>query len=534
MEPLALLLALAMGLGAKALGLPPLVGFLVAGFLLHPLGIGSGPLIDDLADAGVTLLMFTIGLKLKLGTLAKPEVWAGATVHMAIIIALFGVLGLGFAALAVPLFDGLDLAGAALVGFSLSFSSTVFAFKVLEEKGELNSLHARIAVGILIMQDVIAVVFLAFSAGKIPSIWALGLFLLIPLRPLLGRLLERAGHGELLLLAGLSLAFGVGYAGFELVGMKGDLGALVVGVLVGSHPKGNELSKSLLSVKDMLLVGFFLEIGLSKTPSIEFFAVGLLLLVLVPIKSALFFALLTRFKLRARTGLLASLSLSNYSEFGLIVASVAVANGWLSGDWLIEIAVVLSMSFVLASPLNARAHNIYQRLTDRLMPFERDVLHDEERPIETGDASVLVFGMGRVGTAAYDAIAESIGERVLGLDANPEVVAQHRVDGRNVASGDATDTDFWRRLRPGALDFVVLAMNEQRPRLDALEQLAAGGYRGTVAAIARFADEQRELEAAGATAVYNFYDEAGAGLGAHIREQMADFEPSLFDRRAPE
>ena len=97
---------------------------------------------------------------------------------------------------------------AALLAFALSFSSTVFAVKVLEERAQIKSHFGRVAIGILVIQDLAAVIFLAASAGKTPSVWALALLALIPLRHVLYRLLDRSGHGELLVLFGLVLALG--------------------------------------------------------------------------------------------------------------------------------------------------------------------------------------------------------------------------------------------------------------------------------------------------------------------------------------
>jgi glutathione-regulated potassium-efflux system ancillary protein KefC len=112
-----------------------------------------------------------------------------------------------------------------LLGFALSFSSTVFAVKVLEERSELGSLYGRIAIGILVMQDVFAVIFLSATSGSLPSIWALGLVLLWPAAKLMKALLDRVGHGDLQVLYGAFLALVVGYSLFEAVGVKGDLGA---------------------------------------------------------------------------------------------------------------------------------------------------------------------------------------------------------------------------------------------------------------------------------------------------------------------
>ena len=179
-------------------------------------------------------MLCTVGLKFNLKVLILPQVWAVTVLHISIIIALFGAVIFGLALMGVSLFSGLDLKTSLMIAFALSFSSTVFVVKALEEKGEMKSRHGRIDIGILVMQDLAAVIFLAASMGKLPSLWALLLFLLIPLRPLLHHLLQKTGHGELLILYGLVLALG-GAELFELGGVKDDLGALIMGVLISTH-----------------------------------------------------------------------------------------------------------------------------------------------------------------------------------------------------------------------------------------------------------------------------------------------------------
>ena len=377
--------AFLLGLIARQFGMPPLVGYLIAGFILYASGLRITETISEFADMGVTLLLFSIGLKLRLGSLLMPQIWAVASLHMLVTIILFttGICLFGF--LGLPLFSDLNLPMAILIAFALSFSSTVFAVKVLEEKSEMGALYGLVSIGILIMQDIIAVVFLAFSAGKVPSLWALLLLGLIPLRPVLYKILEKAGHGELLILFGLCLAIG-GAEIFELAGVKGDLGALILGIMFSTHPKASELSRHLLGFKDLFLVGFFLTIGLSGPLSLEAIGIALLFVMLVPIKVMLFFWMLARFNLRARTSLLTSLSLANYSEFGLIVCAVSVTNGWVGSEWLIVIAIALSISFILAAPLNSRSDDIYARFRDRLLPYQSTTRIADEEAIDPGDA----------------------------------------------------------------------------------------------------------------------------------------------------
>jgi hypothetical protein len=333
-------------------------------------------------------------------------------------------------------------------------------------------------------------------------------------------LMTRSGHGELLILYGLVIALGGAHA-FELVQIKGDLGALILGVLLSKHAKANELSKALLGFKDLFLVGFFLSIGLAGVPDIDALGVGLVLLLVLPVKVALYFLLMTRFHLRARTSFLASMSLSNYSEFGLIVAAIGVSNGWLDPQWLGIIAIILSVSFVLASPLNAYAHSLTDRLHDWLEGFETPRMLPEDKPVDPGDAEILVFGMGRIGTGAYDTMVEHYGPVVLGLDYDLATVAEHKAAGRNVIRDDATDLDFWMKLRPGRVKLVMLSLSNHRENMVALRELDRIGFQGKVAAVARFPDELEELERAGVQAAFDVFAEAGAGFADHTRKQLA-------------
>ncbi len=522
MDPLWIIVAFAFGFAARLVGLPPLVGFLVAGFVLNPMGAQGGDLLDRLKDTGVTLLLFTIGLKLRISSLLRSEVWAGATLHMILTVLGFGALLAGLAAAGIGIFAGLDLARCALLAFALSFSSTVFAVKILEEKGDSGSLYGRTAIGILIMQDLFAVVFLAFTAGKVPTPWALLLLGLIPARPLLYWALDRVGHGELLILLGVMLGLGLGYEVFEMCRVKGDLGALLVGVLLAPHPKAREMSSALLGFKDLFLVAFFLSIGISGVFGLETLVLGVLLAAVVFVKVAIYFAVLNRFRFRTRSALFASLSLANYSEFGLIVATVGERNGWIGPEWLVVFAIAVAVTFVVASPLNTGSLAIYTRIRDRLARYETDARHPEEEPIDITGAEVAILGMGRMGTGAYDAIESHYPGTTIGLDRRQDVVDRGITAGRRVFRADATDPEFWEGVSdvrgPGV---VLLAMDDHRSNLYAARVLRGLPEGKLLLATARYADEVEELRKAGADRVFNLYAEAGSGFAEHAYEEYS-------------
>lgn len=523
MEPAILIITLVCGMLVSRIGLPPLIGYLVAGFVLFVLGIekDSLPLLQELASLGVTLLLFAIGLKLDIRSLFKAEVWAGSSVHLMIsilffvpILKLLGLFGL-------TQLTSLNLEQLTLLAFALSFSSTVFAVKVLEDKGDMQSLYGRVAIGILIMQDIFAVLFLTISKGDVPSVWAFALLLLPLAKPLIYKAFDRVGHGELLVLFGLVMALVVGAWLFEAVGLKPDLGALIIGILLAGHKKASELAKSLFYFKELFLVAFFLTIGLNGLPTVSDIVIAALLVLLVPLKILLFVYILTRFKLRSRTSMLGSFNLGNFSEFGLIVAAVATSKGWLPPQWLVIIAVALSFSFLLAAPLNATVGRIYQRFQQRLVKLEKRPLHPEDRPIAIGNPRFLILGMGRIGSGAYDELRTRFSGEILGIEHKQEIVDLHRAKGRNVVQGDAADTDFWEKLdRAPNLELVLLAMPHHAGNLFAVEQLKKLNYQGKLSAIVQYGDDAASLRASGVHSVYNLYEAAGAGFVDHVADEL--------------
>lgn len=499
--------AFAGGLLMRAVGLPPLIGFLFAGFALRAMGVDPGHALDEVAHVGVLVLLFSVGLKLRLKNLARAEVWAGANLHLA----LFGA----------PLLIGLLLVWAlpwktaAVLAVALGFSSTVVAAKVLEEKRELRAFHGRVAIGVLIIQDLVAVALLGMVSPSGPSWWALVLVAgLLACVPVLRRLLEWCGHGELLALFGLTLALCLGGEVFATTGLSQELGALLVGAAIASHPSANELSYRLWSLKEVLLVGFFVSIGIAVSPDLHSIALALLLVALLPVKAAVFFLLLVLFRLRARSSFLASIALASYSEFGLIVAKPMVDGGVLDAQWLSVVGLAAALSFVIAAPLNRMAHPLFDRFGPWLSRFESTSRHPDDKPISLGSAEVVVFGMGRVGTGAYEYL-KSRQVRVVGLDSDPAKVQRHIKQGRRVVYADAEDPDLWSRLRLDAVRAVMLALPDLEAKVLSAQHLRGSGYNGFITATNVFEEETSPILAAGCDATFNYFADAGYGFAKH-------------------
>lgn len=512
-EVIAISAAFVFGLAARKAGLPPLVGFLAAGFAVNALGpmlgmpVSTRPILEYLADMGVLILLFTIGLKLKLRQIVEPQVVGGALVHFGLSIAIF-------APIAWLLFTD-DWTVALLVGIALGFSSTVLSAKMLEAKREMGHFHGRTAIGILVIQDILALVVMAIFSGKLPGLWALLVFATPLLRPLLYRLLDAAGHDEVLVLAGMLLSLVIGGVGFELIGLKGEIGALVMGALLAQHNRASELSQSLWALKEVFLVGFFLSIGMSGLPDMDALIFAVVLGALLPIKGLLFFFLMLAFRLRARTSFLAAVTLTAYSEFGLIVAAGIPA----AEAFVVPLAIAVSVSFLVAAPLNRMAHPLFERFEARLQRFEGKTLHPDDQPTNLGDADVIVFGMGRTGSAAYEVLVEH-GWRPIGLDADIYKAKGHMEAGRNVVFADAEDSNFWSGVRIENIRAAVLAMDDIEAKLIAARTLRRRGFEGPIVSHALFEDHVARINDAGADETYLTMQEAGRSLAAHAIDAL--------------
>ena len=502
-EVICITFAFFFGLAVRQVGLPPLVGFLFAGFAVNFFGPGlglpeeSGEILKHVSHLGVLLLLFAVGLKLRLGQIAQPQVLGGSLLHFAISALVF-TLGL-------RVFLGVDWTTALLLAVALSFSSTVFSAKILDAKRDLGAFYGRTAIGILIVQDLIALVVLAIWSGQTPTIWALAVFGLPALRPVLHWLLDFTGHDELLVLMGMLLALVVGGVGFETIGLSSEIGALVMGLLLATHPRAKELSDALWGLKEVFLVGFFLQIGMSGLPSWSDLAFAGAVVLLLPLKGVLFFVLMILFRLRARTSFLAAASLTAYSEFGLIVAAGVLP------DWLVPLAVAVSLSFVVSAPLNRSAQQVYERLEGRLQRFEAARMHRDEQPTDLGNARVLVLGMGRTGTAAYDFLKPDC-DRIVAIDSDIYKVAQHREAGRNVFFADVEDAGYWRSLDISQLEAVILAMDNVEAKEVSARALRQRGFAGPIVSHALYEEHMDRLRAAGATHTYLTMTQAGMGL----------------------
>lgn len=484
-------LAFMLGVILNRFHIPPLVGYLLAGIGLSFTSYEPGYMLHDIAHLGVIFLLFTVGMHISLNNILQKEVLGVGLIHLAISSVVF---------IPVSLYFGLSTEAAVIVAITLGFSSTVLAAKGLEARNELSSYYGRLSIGILIVQDLVAIGIIAYAGGGIPSPWAVVLLGLPLIRPMLSRLLFIVEREELILLMALSLAVG-GSTLFEAFNLSGELGALVMGMLLVNDDKAEQLEKKIWGIKEAFLVGFFLEIGLGGFPDTEgFYFIGTLLL-LLPLKAVLFYGLFIAFKLRARTGFLATVTLTAYSEFTLIAGAVAATAGIIPPEVIIILGLLTAISYFINSVLVRYEDSVWQKFNTFLRRFERDVKHPDHQPVSLGAAKYLVIGLGQTGQAA---LKEYRGQNVpaVGIDINPDRVKSVMDQGYRVLYADAQDAFFWEELDMQKACSILIAMSgEIHTKVFIVEQLRKKGYKKSLLVLTQNERESRLVEEAGAEPV---------------------------------
>ena len=515
----AVILAIAATMGAvgRLLRQPLIVVFIAVGIVVGPAWLGiatAGDQIELLARMGIAILLFLVGLRLDLHVIRSMGPVALATgLGQVVFTSVIGYL--------ICLALGLEAVPATYVSVALTFSSTIIIVKLLSDKREIDSLHGRISVGLLIVQDLVVVlVMIALSAaggaqdGRHP--WANALLILgkgsllllgvgVLMRWVLPGVVRRMAHAhELLILFAIAWAMALAGLGDRL-GFSKEVGAFLAGVSLASTPFRESIGSRLTSLRDFLLLFFFIELGagLDLTligPQVPPAAV-LSLFVLVG-NPLIVMAIMGVMGYRKRTGFLTGLTVAQVSEFSLILGALGVSLGHLAPDTLGLITLVALLTIGLSTYLILYSHPIYGRIARLLSIFERRVPSRElqaEAFVEPR-ADFILFGLGRYGNNLARQLQQH-GARVLGVDFDPELVAAREHCGHGVQYGDADDPDLPASLPLRHARWVVCTIPWHRTNLTLLRSLRDAGYAGGVALTAHHARDAEALSGEGADLV---------------------------------
>ncbi|HHH48654.1 MAG TPA: sodium:proton exchanger [Gammaproteobacteria bacterium] len=522
-----LLLAAVIGVIAVRLRQPLIVAFIAVGVLAGPSALGwvsANDQVDLLAKLGIALLLFVVGLKLDLHiirTMGPVALAAGlGQVFFTSVVGYFIAIALGMGAIT-----------ALYVAVALTFSSTIIIVKLLSDKREVDALHGRIAIGFLIVQDIVVVLamigltalgeagdttglgqeaLMVLAKGGL-FIAVIGLLMRYVLTPLLHQL---ARSSELLVLFAIAWAVALGAVG-EYLGFSKEVGAFLAGVSLASTPYREAIGSRLVSLRDFLLLFFFIDLGagLDLTTLGAQVAPAILLSLFVLIGNPLIvMIILGAMGYRKRTGFLAGLTVAQISEFSLILGALGLSLGHIDADTLGLITLVGLITISASTYMILYSHLLYERLSPWLGVFERKRPYREEaqdRHRAQSGADVILFGLGRFGTAIGRELRQR-GYRVLGVDFDPNLIRRQASNDYEVRYGDAEDPEFLASLPLGQARWVLSSLREMPVNLALLHGLRDQGYKGRVVVTAHASANAGQLKQAGADRVLMPYADAAA------------------------
>lgn len=462
-------------LQAARLGTVP--GFLVAGIVVGPAGLGLITNVDQivkLAEIGVVLLLFVIGIELK-----PSRLWLMRRMVFGLGSSQVLLTGAALAA-ALHYFFALPATTAILVGAALALSSTAFVLQILSEQKALTAQHGRASFAILLMQDLAVVPLLALvplladpdaGAGKdiglalLESLAVLALVVVAGrylLQPVL-RLVARFGSTEVFTASALLIVLGAAVA-TEHAGLSMAMGAFVAGLLISESAYRHQVIAEIHPFRGLLLGLFFMSMGmlfdlglLVESPLRALWTLALLIL----IKALILFPLVRLFGLRARQSLAVALLLAQSGEFALVLFAMARQAGLLAEQRFQELLLVVLLS-MLVTPLLAY---LASRLTAARRGDAAESSDDEAARIA---APIVLAGYGRVGGRIGEILAQA-GQPFVALDSDPDIVAHERARGNPVYYGDVSQPGLLRSVGAGNARLIIVTLNDP----DATKRLVA-------------------------------------------------------------
>ncbi|NED98145.1 cation:proton antiporter [Phytoactinopolyspora alkaliphila] len=541
----AVILAIAAGVALLATRLrqPLIVAFIGVGILVGPAGTGwvvADGTVELLARIGIAILLFLVGLRLDLNLIRSTGVIALAT-------GLGQVLFTSVVGYLIAIALGMDTVTALYVAVALTFSSTIIIVKLLSDKRELEQLHGRIAVGFLIVQDIVVVLVMialtAFGqetgenlAWGIGQVILKGLLLLaavaVLMRYVLPWLLHHiAGSQELLVLFGV--AYAVSWAALsEWLGFSSEIGAFLAGVSLATTPYKDALGARLVSLRDFMLLFFFLDLG-SKLEFVDagqqmteavifslFVLIGNPLIVIV---------IMSAMRYPVRVGFLAGLTVAQISEFSLILAALGLSLGHITNATVSLITVVGLITIGGSTYLILYSHQIYDRIKRQLAVFDRTAGRKAGLAENSEDVDVILYGLGRFGGHVAERLGAA-GLRVLAVDFDPHRVANNDRPGVSAVFGTAEDVHLMDALPLSRARCVICTVPLLEIGRAMLHGLRDHDYGGKVALTAHTPGDAARLRADGADIVLEPFSFAATATVAALDELIA----ALGDERGGE
>lgn len=495
----------------RAFKQPIIIGYIIAGMIISPFILQAGTskeIISVFSDFGIAFLLFIVGLHL------NPKVIKEIGTSSLLIGA--GQIGLTFAlAFLVSIYViGFDFISSIYVGIALAFSSTIIIMKLLSDKRQLDSLYGKISIGILIIQDLVAIGVLMFissmSSGDSFSSFAVrgllggsGAVIILFLAGfyLLPRVIRNiASSQELLFLFSICWCFAVA-AIFIWLGFSLEIGALVAGIVLSISPYSTEISSKIRPLRDFFLIIFFIILGLNiDVMNIRGIFVNALILsgIALILKPIILMSLSAIFGYTKRTNFLVGSTLAQISEFSLIVLGLGVAMNHISEAILSTMVLTSIITITLSAYLIIYSEEIYSKIKSGLVLFEKKNIKKKRKIRKEYDA--ILFGYNRIGFSILKSLRK-IGKNYLVVDFNPDTIndlTRYRIP---CLYGDVEDNELLHELPLEKIELAVSTVPDFETNVVLIETIRKVNKNAIIILRAHSIDEALALYKEGASYV---------------------------------
>ncbi len=539
-------MATILGVIGQKLRQPLVIIFLLTGILAGPAVLGiihSYHQIELLAHIGIALLLFIVGLRLDLNLIRTTGPVALATgLGQIVFTSVIGFI--------IAIVMDMSFLTAAYVSVALTFSSTIIIVKLLSDKKEIDSLHGQIAIGFLIVQDIAAILALValttfgtsltqkdsvYISAIVIGTKGFGLLVVVALlmKYILPKMTNRLINSvELLTLFAITWAIFLSSAS-ELLGFSKELGAFLAGVSLASTKYRDSIGDRLTSLRDFLLLFFFIDLGARLDWSTFGSNVGtsLIFSLFVLIGNPLIVLIIMGLMgYRSRTGFLAGLTVAQISEFSLIVAALGLSIGHITNETMGLITLVGIITIFISTYMILYSSQLYNLLSPFLKVFEKENAYREaaiENKSETATIDVILVGLGNYGSGLAHYLLQS-GKTILGVDFNPTALNKWREKGVPVLYGDIANQEIYDQLLQKKTQWIVSTVRLRSLNLALAHNLGKEEFKCKLALTATNEEEAEEFKNVGAHLVFRPFDDAAQQAAGSLTYAM-DFMPDNID-----
>jgi len=526
----------------KSLKQPIIIGYIITGMIISPFILNFGTsqeVINTFSHLGIAFLLFIVGLHL------NPKVIRDIGIPSMII----GIVQMTLTFVAgflISLAIGFDMISSIYLGIALMFSSTIIVMKILSDKKHLDTLYGKISIGILIIQDLVAVFILmtisSIGDNQISSLTSfvikntLGGFIAVLFLFIVGFFaipkLTRsvAKSQELLFLFSIAWCFLIaalfGYLGFSI-----EIGALLAGIVLSISPYSTEISSKIRPLRDFFIIIFFIILGLNiNITGIKPILINSIILsfVVLLVKPVIFMSLMAFFGHAKRNNFFVGITLAQISEFSIIVLALGVSFGHIAPELLSTLTLTLVITITLSTYMTIYSRSLYTKVSKFISIFEKKGVKDKKETYKK--YSAILIGYNRIGFGILKAL-KKIRKNYLIVDYNPDTIDNLKKLRIPALYGDAYDTDLLNELPFSKAEIIVSTVPDYETNCLLIETIRGVNKDAIIIVRAHQIEEALDFYKKGATYVLTPHFLGGEYISKMIGELKTNEEKYTKEKK---